>query len=170
MSAIMDLGWMSRDCRDFSACTRFILFRCCKKVSKKYKLGEDIEGWERSVMTEYLTMDYMDFKWVVDRCNFELGKSFGTDLLPCSFLSWYEDAHFVPEYFDEDFTCDWKKDKKGKWKKVESNSIESDFISAAEVWAMKKVIRRWKIYGRWFVKIEGLYYKLKWKIKNKKTA
>ena len=58
---------------------------------------------------------------------------------------------------------------KGKWKKVESNNIEPDFISAAEVWAMKKVIRRWKLYGRWFVKITGWWDSLKWKIKNKIT-
>ena len=56
--------------------------------------------------------------------------------------------------------------KNGKYKKVQSNSIESDFISAAEVWAMNKVIRRWKIYGKWCVKLSNLYYKIKWKLKS----
>lgn len=167
MTSVMNLYWLNDDIRDMKACTRYILFKCCKKT-KVYKLGEDIPDWERSVITEYKPMDFMDFKWIIDRCNFELSKDFGTDLLPNSFLSWYQDGHFVPEYFDDDFTCEYKRQKNGKYKKVQSNSIESDFISAAEVWAMNKVIRRWKIYGKWCVKLSNLYYKIKWKLKSEK--
>lgn len=163
MTSIMNMYWLGDDNRDMLACARYILFRCCKKV-KKYKLGQDIEDWEKSIMTEYLPMNYMDFKWVVDRCNFELAKHFGTDLLPNSFLSWHQDSHLVPEYFDTDFTCNYKKLKNGKWKKIESNSEEGDFISAAEVWAMNKVIKRWKIYGKWLVKLDSWWYNLKNKI------
>lgn len=167
MTSIMSTYWLNDDIRDMKACTRFILFRCCKKV-KKYKLGKDIEDWERSIMTEYLPLDYMDFKWIVDRCNFELAKRFGTDLLPNSFLSWYQDSHLVPECFDADFTCDYKKLKNGKWKRVESNSEEADFISAAEVWAMNKIIRRWKIYGKFYVKLDNFVWKIKNKLKRSK--
>ena len=164
---IMRTDWINDDHRDYFACTRYILFRCCKKTKEAYQLGEDIVGWETSVRTVYKPLDYIDFKWIMDRCNFLLAKSYGVDLLPNSFLSWYEDGHFVPEYFDDDFTCDYKKTKNGKWKKVQSNNEESDFISGAEIWAMNKVIRRWKIYGRYCVKLSNLYYKLKWKLKKK---
>lgn len=163
MTSIMSTYWLHDDIRDMKACTRYILFRCCKKVRETYQLGKDIVGWETSVRTTYLPMDFMDFKWIVDRCNFELAKNFGTDLLPNSFLSWYQDSHFVPENFDDDFTCDYKRQKNGKFKKIQSNNIESDFISAAETWAMDKIIRRWKLYGRFYVKLDNL----KWKIKNK---
>ena len=166
MTSIMNLSLLNGDIRDMKACTRYILFRCCKKT-RIYKLGEDIQDWEISVMTEYKPMDFMDFKWIVDRCNFELSKGFGTELLPNVFLSWYQDGHFVPEYFDDDFTCEYKRLKNGKWKKVQSNNEESDFISAAEVWAMRKIIRRWKLYGRFYVKLSNFYYKLKWKLKGK---
>jgi len=171
MTSMMETWWMGRDYRDWYAAIRYILFRCCKKANKKYKLGEDIEGWERSIKTEYLPMDYMDFKWIVDRCNFELGKAHGIELLPYSFADWYEEAHFVPEYFDADFTCDYKKDKNGKWRKVKRKTpwTELDFLSQAEIWAMNKIIRRWKLYGRWCVKISNWWYCLKWKIKNKTT-
>ena len=162
----MNLSVLNGDIRDMKACTRYILFRCCKKT-RIYKLGEDIQDWETSVMTEYKPMDFMDFKWIVDRCNFELSKGFGTELLPNVFLSWYQDGHFVPEYFDDDFTCEYKRLKNGKWKKIQSNNEESDFISAAEVWAMRKIIRRWKLYGRFYVKLSNFYYKLKWNLKGK---
>lgn len=162
----MNLSVLNGDIRDMKACTRYILFRCCKKT-RIYKLSEDIQDWETSVMTEYKPMDFMDFKWIVDRCNFELSKGFGTELLPNVFLSWYQDGHFVPEYFNDDFTCEYKRLKNGKWKKVQSNNEESDFISAAEVWAMRKIIRRWKLYGRFYVKLSNFYYKLKWKLKGK---
>lgn len=166
MTSVMNLSVLNGDIRDMKACTRYILFRCCKKT-RIYKLGEDIQDWETSVMTEYKPMDFMDFKWIVDRCNFELSKGFGTELLPNVFLSWYQDGHFVPEYFNDDFTCEYKRLKNGKWKKVQSNNEESDFISAAEVWAMRKIIRRWKLYGRFYVKLSNFYYKLKWKLKGK---
>ena len=94
----------------------------------------------------------------MDRCNFLLGKRFGIDLLPYSFLSWYEEAHFVPEYFDTDFSCEYKMQKNGKLKKVESNYEESDFISACEEQIMNIVIRRWKVYGRLSIKIDNFLY------------
>ncbi len=167
MSGVMNCFWLNEDCRDYFACVRYVLFRCCKKT-QKYKLGKDVEGWSKSFMTEYKPIDYMDFKWIMDRCNFLLAKDHGVELLPNSFLSWYEDAHFVPEYFEVDFSCDYKKLKNGKLKKVQSNNEESDFISGADMWAMNKIIRRWKIYGRWFVKLDNFWWKLKWKFRKNK--
>lgn len=163
--AIDNLAWLKEDNRDRLALTRYILFRCCKKAKKQYKLGQDIEGWERSIMTEYLPIDFMDFKWIVDRCNFKMAKFYGVDFLCNSFVHWYEEAHFVPEYFDADFTCDYKKMKNGKWKKIKTNWVEEDFVSGAEICVAKKIIRRWKLYGRWFVKIDNWYWGLKYKIK-----
>ena len=169
MSGIIDTWWLQRDNRDWYACTRYILFKCCKKT-KKYKLGQDIPGWERSVMTEYLPIDFLDYKWIIERCNFELSKDFGLDLLPISFLHWYEEAHFVPEYFDTDFGCDYKKDKNNKWRKIKRKEPwkERDFISDADIWAMDKVIRKWKIYGRLSIKLSNSIYKLKRKLTRSK--
>ena len=165
--SIESIDWLNNDIRDYLALTRFILFRCCKKAKKEYKLGKDIEGWERSITTEYIPIDFMDFKWIVDRCNFKMSKDYGVVYLPNTFLSWYEEAHFVPEYFDADFTCDYKKMKNGKWKRVQSNNEEYDFVSGAEVCVAKKMIRRWKIYGKWFVKLDYLWWKIISKIRKK---
>ena len=165
--AIDNLDWLNSDIRDRLALTRYILFRCCKKVKKQYKLGQDIEGWERSIITEYKPLDFMDFKWIVDRCNFESSKDYGIDFLSNSFLSWYEEAHFVPEYFDADFSCDYKKMKNGKWKRIKSNNEESDFISGSEICIAKKIIRRWKLYGRWLVKLSNLYCGIRFKLRRK---
>ena len=165
--AIDSLDWLNSDIRDRLALTRYILFRCCKKVKKQYKLGQDIEGWERSITTEYKPLDFMDFKWIVDRCNFESSKNYGIDFLSNSFLGWYEEAHFVPEYFDADFSCDYKKMKNGKWKRVKSNNEESDFISGSEICIAKKIIRRWKLYGRWLVKLSNLYWGIRFKLRRK---
>ena len=158
--AIDNLYWLNDDIRDRLALTRYILFRCCKKAKKEYKLGKDIEGWERSIVTQYKPIDFLDFKWIVDRCNFKASKDFGVDFLPNSFVSWYEEAHFVPEYFDADFTCDYKKLKNGKWKKIQSNNEESDFISGAEVDIANKMIRRWKLYGKLAVRLDCLLWRL----------
>lgn len=158
--AIDSLYWLNDDIRDRLALTRYILFRCCKKVKKEYKLGQDIEGWERSIVTQYKPIDFLDFKWIVDRGNFKSSKDYGVDFLPNSFVGWYEEAHFVPEYFDADFTCDYKKMKNGKWKKIQSNNEESDFLSGAEIDIARKMIRRWKIYGRLAVRLNNFLWRL----------
>ena len=62
---------------------------------------------------------------------------------------------------------DYKKLKNGKWKKVQSNNEEYDFVSGAEVCVAKKMIRRWKIYGKWFVKLDYLWWKIISKIRKK---
>lgn len=159
---IEDINWIGGDYRDYLACTRYILFRCCKKT-QEHKVGEDIVGWEHSVQTKYEPIDFMDFKWIVDRCNFLLAKTYGIHMLPTSFLGWHEDSHFVPESFNADFTCQYKKQKNGKFKKYKPKYElnESSFISEAEQWAMNKIIWRWKAYGRFCIKLSNLYWKLK---------
>ncbi len=159
---IESIDWINDDHRDYLACTRYILFNCCKKTIL-YKLGEDIPDWEESVETQYIPLDYLNFKWIVDRCNFILSKQFQLTLLPNSFISWHIDSHFVPEYFDTDFTCLYKKDKHNKLVKQESNLQEIDFISGAEYAVMKKVCKRWKIYGKHIINLQKFW----WKIKNK---
>lgn len=162
---IEKLDWLNDDYRDYLACTRYILFKCCKKVDL-YRLGEDIPEWEESIETQYIPLNYIDFKWIVDRCNFILSKQFQLTLLPNSFISWHIDSHFVPEYFDTDFTCEYKKNKNNKLVKQKSDLQEIDFISGAEYYVMKKVCKQWKIYGKYSVRLQELV----WKIKNKFSA
>lgn len=173
MSCVERLDWLNEDIRDYLACSRYILFRCCKKAKRKYKLGRDIPNWEKSIETEYLPIEFADFKWVVDRCNFKLSKSHGVNLLPNGFVAWYEDGKYVPEYFNAaDWTCEYRKGKNGKLqrypRKRGEEFKEEDFLSGADIWAMRSVIRRWKIYGKWMVRLEMAWFSLKWKLRRSK--
>ena len=44
---------------------------------------------------------------------------------------------------------------------------EEDYISDAEKWIMNKITRRWKLYGKFYVKLDILVWKLKNKLKRK---
>ena len=51
---------------------------------------------------------------------------------------------------------------KKKWE-----SKEEDFIAPADKWIMNRIIRRWKIYGKWLVKLDNFIWKIKNKLKRK---
>ena len=61
-----------------------------------------------------------------------------------------------------------KQTKKGEPIKIKKKWIskEEDFIAPADRWIMNKVIRKWKIYGKWLVKLDNSIWKLKNKFKS----
>ena len=63
-----------------------------------------------------------------------------------------------------------KTNKKGEPIKLKKKweSKEEDFIAPADRWIMNKIIRRWKIYGKWLVKLDNSIYKLKRKLTRSK--
>lgn len=166
---IIYTDWLNRDNREYYACLRYILKRCCK-----YKVVSDDEGNATRV---YKPIDFMDMKWIIDRCDYLIGKNFNVDFIPYSLFNWYDEIDWEPSYFNCDWNCEYKTDMHGKIKtnkkgepiKIKKKWIskEEDYISDAERWIMNKVIRRWKIYGKFYVKADNLIWKLKNKLKRK---
>ncbi|MBO4622567.1 MAG: hypothetical protein J5691_01635 [Bacilli bacterium] len=167
---IIYTDWLNRDNREYYACFRYILFRCCKPM-----VISDDEGEAKRV---YKPIDFMDMKWIIDRCNYLKGKGFNLDFIPYSLLNWYDEIDWEPNYFNCDWNCEYKVDMHGKIKtnkkgepiklKKKWESKEEDFIAPADKWIMNKIIRRWKIYGKWLVKLDNSIYRLKRKLTRSK--
>lgn len=144
--------FLGRDNRNSFAILRYILTRCCS--IKNY---------------EYKELDFMQLKWIIDRCNFLSGKWYGLKFLDYDLLDWINESDLVPETFN----CDWEAhyatneydkillDKTRKPVKIKSKFIskEEDYLSGADIDIMNKVIRRWKIYGKLSVKISEWWYR-----------
>ena len=166
---IIYTDWLNRDNREYYACFRYILKRCCK-----YKVASDDEGNATRV---YKPIDFMDMKWIIDRCNYLVGKNFNADFIPYSLFNWYDEINWEPSYFNCDWNCEYKTDRRGKIKtnkkgepikiKTKREYKEEDYISDAEKWIMNKIIHRWKIYGKWLVKLDNFIWKIKNKLKRK---
>ena len=143
--------FLGRDNRNSYAILRYILKRCCPSKNYKYK-----------------ALDFMQVKWIIDRCNFLSGKWYGCTFLDYDLLDWLNEMPFIPETFD----CDWKAhyatnkhgkillDEKRKPVKIKTKFIskEEDYLSGADIAIMNKVIRRWKIYGKISVIISEWWY------------
>ena len=158
---------LHHDNREVLACLRYILFRCCKY---KYEIHSDDEG-ESWCVANRVSMDFMQLKWILDRCNFKAGKDYGLKFFDYDMLFVLEDAELIPETFDcEDWSSyyitddhGWiKKDKNGKLMKTKGlGSKEKDHLSGADVEIMNNVIFRWKLYGQWCVKLSNWWWKIK---------
>jgi len=169
---IIYTDWLNRDNREYYACLRYILKRCCKS-----KFIIDESDSDRVAHIVYKPINFMDMKWIIDRCNYLVGKNFNLDFIPYSLLNWYDDIDWEPECFNCDWECDYKVDMNGKIKtnkkgepiKVKKKWIskEEDFIAPADKWIMNKIIRRWKLYGKFYVKVDNFIWKLKYKLKRK---
>lgn len=130
---ILTMDVLKRDNSDVKACLRYILKRCCP-----YRKENDT----LNVYKVYSNMDFMQLKWILDRCNFEAGKDYGLKFFDYEMLFVLEDTDLVPETFD----CKWK-------------SKEEDYISIADKIIMNRVIRRWKLYGKICVNISEWWWK-----------
>ena len=139
MMNIYTMDILKRDNRDVFACLRYILKKCCKQ---KYESCTDEEG-ESWCHVDLLPMDFMQLKWIIDRCNFIAAKWYGLKFFDYEMLFLLEDSELVPETFD----CKWGKNKK-----------EEDFMSIADKLIMNKVIRSWKWYGRFTVAISEWWW------------
>lgn len=151
---------MNKDHRGQYACIRYILERCCFSEA----------GYDG--LNTYKDMDFMQLKWILDRCNFLAGKWFGLVFFEYSLLCILEDTDLNPSSFDLDWNCDYVTDKYGYFKRNKKGDIIKtkrkvlrtymDFISSGDQIIMDKVIRRWKLYGRfcqsisdwWWIKIK----------------
>ena len=152
--------FLGRDNRNSFAILRYILTRCCS-----YKKEHD----SKNVYRVYQNLDFMQLKWIIDRCNFLSGKWYGLKFLDYDLLDWINESDLVPETFN----CDWGVhyatneydkillDEKRKPVKIKSKFIskEEDYLSGADIAIMNKVIRRWKIYGKISVIISEWWYK-----------
>ena len=157
--------FLGRDNRNSYAILRYILKRCC--YSKKIIISEEDDS-DRIVKQIYQPMDFMQLKWIIDRCNYLSGKWYCLTFLSYDLLDWINEYDLIPETFN----CDWEanyaineygkiiKNKKGNPIKVKSNIInkEEDYLSGADIDIMNKVIRRWKLYGNIIVKINHWWY------------
>ena len=70
---IIYTDWLNRDNREYYACLRYILFRCCK--------SEVVSDDEGNATRIYKPIDFMDMKWIIDRCNYLKGKKFNLDFI-----------------------------------------------------------------------------------------
>lgn len=139
MMNIYSMDFLKRDNRDVFACLRYILKKCCKV---KYVADTDEEGESWAYIVK-VPMDFMQLKWIIDRCNFLAAKWYGLKFFDYEMLFLLEDADLAPETFN----CKWGKGKK-----------EEDFMSIADKLVMDKVIRYWKWYGRFAVAISEWWW------------
>ena len=155
-----------KDHREALASIRYILTRCCKKKAK-YIATDDIGNG--TTLYYDIPLDFMHLKWVIDRCNFLAAKYYGLKFIDYDLLILFEDIDLVPFNFDTDWSCDYELDDHG-WLKLDKNrqlikkkkiydSKEEDWLSAADVYIMNKVIRRWKLYGKMVVSINNWWYR-----------
>lgn len=147
------LNVMDRDNRKTCARLQYILEKCCP-----YK--EEVDDFFCYIV--YQNLDFMQLKWIIDRCNFLMGKDYGLKFFDYDLLFLLEECDLIPETFKCDWNCIYaldkhgyiKKDKKGnyiKLKKKQSEFVSSlDWLSPADKAIMNKVIKRWKLYGRFF--------------------
>lgn len=152
---VMYNDWMRHDQRDIYALIRYILFRCCKK---------DKNG-------KYIPLDYMQVKWIIDRCNYLCGKWYNLEFISYEIFNWWDDLDFTPETFDCDWVCDYIETKNGKLKKTKKKweSKEQDFWRPCCIDIANKIIKRWKLYGKTLVKIINWWYNLKWRLKKNES-
>ncbi len=154
---VMYNDWMRHDQRDIYALMRYILFRCCK-----YEVVSDDEGNATRV---YEPMDYTQLKWIIDRCNYLCGKWYNLEFISYEMFNWWDELDFIPETFDCDWTCDYLETKKGKLKKIKNKHgniwKEQDFWRPCCIEVANKIIKRWKIYGRFCQKIANWWWKIK---------
>ena len=134
MMNIYSMDFLKRDNRDVFACLRYILKKCCS-----YREENDT----KDTYIVYKNMDFMQLKWIIDRCNFLSAKWYGLKFFDYEMLFILEDTDLVPETFD----CKWGQDQK-----------EEDFMSIADKLVMDKVIRYWKWYGRFTVAISEWWW------------
>jgi len=158
----------NRDHRHEYACIIYILKKCCP-----YTLEND----RLKIYKIYKNLDFMQLKWIIDRCNFEAGKNFGLKFFDYDLLTLLEETDLVPRSFNIDWNCEYeedvhgyiKKDKKGnpiKKKDIRRNNYSyMDWLSGADQYIMHKVIWRWKLYGKICVNISEWWYHLTHPIK-----
>lgn len=160
---------LDRDHRDQYACIKYILERCCP-----YKKEND----RLNTYKVYQDMNFMQLKWILDRCNFLAAKWYGLVLFDYALLFVLEDTELKPSRFDLDWNCDYevdihgyfKKDKKGnliKSSKKCYGETYTDWLAPADIDIMNKVIFRWKLYGRFCQSISDWWFNLKYKLKKK---
>lgn len=178
----MRMDWIGKDNRVEFTAMYYLLLKLCKRTENEYTLNHSFH----SINTTYAEADYFDVKWIIDRANFRHAKQFGYIFFPYEIFTWFEDGYFVPEQFICDWKANYKLDKCGKIKcdkngrfiiaNVNEEYDYTWYISQATKECLNNIILRWKIYGRWLVKLNKLYsihiywplYKLKKKIQEKK--
>ena len=124
--------YVSERCKEFDAVLYYILLKCC------HKYEEDL----------YKPIDYMQLKWIIDRCNYISGKKYNTTCVPYDYFTWFDDVELVPTIFD---VTEWQD------KKFPKHDYRS-YISLAEYETINKVIFRWKLYGRFCQSISDWYW------------
>lgn len=150
---------MNRDHRDQYACIKYILERCCPYRKENDRLN---------IYKVYQNMNLMQLKWILDRCNFIAGKWFGLTFFEYSLFCMLEDTDLVPSSFDLDWDSDYVTDKYGYFKRNKKGEIIKtkkrisrtymDFISSGDKIIMDKVIRRWRLYGRFCQSISDWWF------------
>lgn len=150
---------VNRDRRAEYACVKYILERCCP-----YK--EEID--RLNTYRVYQNMDFMQLKWILDRSNFLAAKWYGLVIFNYDMLWVLEDTDLIPKTFDCDWSCTYDTDNHGYFKMDANNQpikIPGDqnldhmaWLSIADKKIMNKVIRRWKIYGRFFQSISNWWW------------
>ena len=126
----------------------YILLKICKKV-KKYKLGNNDE-WDYQIETSYKEIDFMHIKWIIDRANFRCAKRYGNIILDYESLDFFMDfKHAVPEAFSL----------------IKNKYTYLDYLCDADKECLDKLIKRWKLYGKYIISIDNFMFKLKWRLR-----
>lgn len=157
--------FMHHDYREEMAAMQYILYNTCKK--RKNNIIKDNES-KVDIHTDYIPLDFLVVRWIVNRANFYLACDHGLTLISMDFLNWFNEVPFVPESFMTDYTAEFSYDTKtliesGKYPEYTYKS----FLSGAELFAMNKAIKRYKLYGKIWLYISYKWFKIKCNIKDK---
>lgn len=150
-----------RDTRRTRAVLYEILIRACKRIKK----GKEYK---------YEGISDSDFRWILNRVDFMCREKVGVGIYENSV-----DIHFIFEtYYPDLLAEDWEiqyvynktgtiKIKNGKpvilKRKLPVNHLY--YISQIEKECIKNVVLRWKIYGKFFVKLVNFEYSIKSNLK-----
>lgn len=125
-------------------------------------------------------LSYDDFFWIINKANCKHMWKYFSTIVPYDFLFVYDEVPLILKNFEADWDANYKIDINGKIKKDKAGKAMEyknfmckfgykGFLSQATLEDLNSTIKAWKIYGKYLIRINNFFSKIKRFIKNAKN-
>ena len=122
-------------------------------------------------------MPFDDFYWIINKANYWHSCKYYKSVLSYDFLVWIDEIPLCLDNFEQNWSAKYKIGRNGKIIKNRARQIiigyenwkYTDYLSKATLTELDLAIKAWKIYGKYFVRINNIIYSIKQKIRSKKV-